>query len=415
MKSFSELGLGAPILRALAQEGHTVPTPIQAQAIPHTMAGRDILGIAQTGTGKTAAFSLPILHHLAKNASKAGPRGCRVLILSPTRELAGQIGERVNSYGRFVGLRTSIAIGGVPIRRQIRALAQGVDILIATPGRLIDLVESNAVQLGKVEILVLDEADRMLDMGFIRPIKRIAELLPAQRQSLFFSATMPKAIAGLASSLLTNPVEVSVTPPSRTADRISQQAIFVPAGDKPQALLDILGKPEVQRTLVFARTKRGADRIERVLAKSGVQSSAIHGNKSQPQRERALAGFRNGRISVLVATDIAARGIDVPEVTHVVNYDLPAEAESYVHRIGRTARAGAEGIAISICTVEDRGNLRAIERLIGISIPASGEGANWVPNDPRKPTKAAANQSKQRPKRRRRRPSQRRTPELRAA
>lgn len=375
------------------------------------MAGRDILGIAQTGTGKTAAFALPILHHLTERPGKAGQRGCRALILSPTRELAGQIGERIASYGRFVGLRTSIAIGGVPIRRQIRDLANGVDVLIATPGRLIDLVESNAVHLGKVEILVLDEADRMLDMGFIRPIKRIAALVPKQRQSLFFSATMPNTIAGLAASLLTDPVKVSVTPPARTADRISQQAIFVLAGEKPRALLDILGKPEVQRALVFARTKRGADRIVQVLAKSGVQSSAIHGNKSQPQRERALAGFRNGRVAVLVATDIAARGIDVPDVTHVVNYDLPNEAESYVHRIGRTARAGAEGIAISICAAEDRGNLRAIERLIGISIPASGESATWAPNDPQTPAKA----KRPRPKKRRRSPGQDRAPELRAA
>jgi ATP-dependent RNA helicase RhlE len=405
MTSFSELGLGTPTLRALAQQNHTTPTPIQIQAIPPIMAGRDLLGIAQTGTGKTAAFALPILNHLSQKPSYLGPKKCRVLVLTPTRELANQIGERFESYGQFLEAKTVVAIGGVHIKKQSRAMAAGAEILIATPGRLIDLVESKCVQLDSVEILVLDEADRMLDMGFVRPIRRIAGWVPKRRQSLFFSATMPHAIAGLADSLLSNPVKVSVNSSTKTADRIQQQIVFVGLSEKHRALVDILAREEVQRTLVFARTKRGADRIVRGLATSGVRASAIHGNKSQQQRERALDGFRAGRVPVLVATDIAARGIDVPAVTHVVNYDLPAEAESYVHRIGRTARAGAEGVALSICTNEDRANLRSIEKLIGIAIPFVGEKPGAEPRPARQGASLRAQPSsakKTRPRRRRR-------------
>ncbi len=364
MNSFSELGLAAPIEKALASEGHATPTPIQSQAIPIVLQGRDLIGIAQTGTGKTAAFALPILHRLAMSPeARAKPRGCRVLVLSPTRELSSQIRERFVAYGRHLNLRTAIAIGGVSISAQIRSLADGVDVLIATPGRLEDLMRSGAVRLAETEVLVLDEADRMLDMGFVQAIRRIADKLPATRQSLFFSATMPGPIAALTKALLNNPVTVAVTPAAKTSDRVEQHVIFVPAGQKLPVLTEMLGKPAVERTLVFTRTKRGADRVVRGLEKDGVPAQAIHGNKTQAQREKALAGFRSGRVRVLVATDIAARGIDVPAVTHVFNFDLPNEPESYVHRIGRTARAGAGGIAISLCADDERPYLRAIEKL----------------------------------------------------
>lgn len=369
MKSFNELGLAGPILAALAHERHSTPTPIQSKSIPLILSGRDLIGIAQTGTGKTAAFALPILDRLARSPRPRQPRQCRALILTPTRELANQIEERVVAYGRQFRPTTAIVIGGQPIRPQIRALAPGVDILIATPGRLLDLLGSNAVRLDAVEMLVLDEADRMLDMGFIRPIRDIAARLPRERQNLFFTATMPRAIADLAKTLLSDPATVSVAPESATADRIDQRVLFVDNGRKATVLRDVLTRPDVTRALVFARTKRGADRITKGLAAGDIHAQAIHGNKSQPQRERALSGFRDGRIKVLVATDIAARGIDVPGVSHVINYDLPSEAESYVHRIGRTARAGSEGIAISLCTAEDRAQLKSIEKLIRQIIP----------------------------------------------
>ena len=370
MTLFTDFGLARPILDALSEEGHTIPTPIQAQAILPVMAGRDLLGIAQTGTGKTAAFALPILHRLAQNAKATQARSCRVLVLSPTRELSSQIRERFQAYGRHLPLKSEIVIGGVGMGGQIRALSRGTDILIATPGRLMDLMGQGAIRIDQVEILVLDEADRMLDMGFIHAIRKIAAKLPKNRQSLFFSATMPTAIAGLAGTLLRDPVTVSVTPVTKTADKVAQHVIHVPHGGKLTTLRGILSKPEVTRSIVFARTKRGADRVARGLGDFGIPAEALHGNKSQGQRERALDAFRTGETAILVATDIAARGIDVAEISHVVNYDLPNEPESYVHRIGRTARAGAEGIAISLVEGgEERSYLRSIEKLIRQSIP----------------------------------------------
>lgn len=394
MNSFSELGLARPILIALENEGHSEPTPIQIQAIPQVLAGRDILGIAQTGTGKTAAFALPILDKLARSpAKRAAQRHCRVLVLSPTRELASQIGERFDAYGRQLNIRTAIVIGGVAVRGQTKALANGVDVLIATPGRLMDLLRMRAVDLSAVEVLVLDEADRMLDMGFIHDVRQIAARLPRDRQGLCFSATMPPAIAKLAGTLLTNPVTVAVTPVAKTADRIEQHVVFVPTGGKQATLAQLLAGEDVERALVFSRTKRGADKIVRGLARDAITAQAIHGNKSQRQRERALSGFRSGATRVLIATDIAARGIDVPDVTHVVNYDLPTETEAYVHRIGRTARAGAGGIAISLCNQGERDALRAIEKLIRKSIPVMAiEGmAQWDPvaAEQRSPTRPA--------------------------
>ena len=388
MNSFSDLGLAPQILRALANENHTSPTPIQSQSIQSVLAGRDLMGIAQTGTGKTAAFTLPILHQLDRAPRKqVCPKTCRVLVLSPTRELAQQIHGRFVAYGRYLSLRCAIAVGGVPIGKQIRANAQGVDVLIATPGRLIDLTGIGAVNLAEVEVFVLDEADRMLDMGFIHPIRQIAAKLPPIRQTLFFSATMPRAIADLSKSFLSDPVSIAAATVAKTADKIDQHVIFVRPGGKLSELQQLLGGGSVKRALVFARTKRGADRIVRGLSRGGVASQAIHGDKTQPQRERALAGFRNGKTHVLVATDIAARGIDVADITHVINHDLPNEPESYVHRIGRTARAGAGGVAISLCTGEERKHLDAIQRLINQRIPemeASGQTEhNWQPQTDR--------------------------------
>jgi len=370
LTTFSELGLADPILQALAEANHTTPTPIQAQAVPQVLAGRDLVGIAQTGTGKTAAFALPILHHLVTNRFRPERRSARALVLSPTRELSGQILDSFRLYGKHVRPSTALAIGGVPIGRQARALAGGVDVLVATPGRLVDLMQNNAVRLDMVEVFVLDEADQMLDMGFIHAIRAIVAKLPHKRRNLFFSATMPREIEKLADALLTDPVRVAVTPVAKTADRIEQKVFFTDRAGKPALLVEVLSEPTLDRALVFARTKHGADRVVKGLGVAGISAEAIHGNKSQPQRERALAAFRQGTVKVLVATDIAARGIDVPGVSHVVNYDLPNVPESYVHRIGRTARAGKEGIAISLCDGEERAYLRDIERLIRLQIPS---------------------------------------------
>jgi ATP-dependent RNA helicase RhlE len=371
LSSFLELGLAEPIARALVEEKYTDPTPIQAQTIPQVLAARDVVGIAQTGTGKTAAFALPILNHLFKNRQRLEKRTCRVLVLSPTRELSAQIVDSFQTYGRHLRPRVALAIGGVPINRQIRDLVSGVDILVATPGRLRDLMQNGAVRLDFVEIFVLDEADRMLDMGFIHDIRAVVGKLPQRRQSLFFSATMPREIADLAKGMLRDPVRVAVTPEATTAERVDQRIIHVDRAGKPSLLVEVLREETIDRALVFTRTKHGADKVVRALEKSGLPAEAIHGNKSQGQRERALASFRAGRIRTLVATDIAARGIDVDGISHVVNYDLPNIPESYVHRIGRTARAGADGIAISFCDGEERAYLRDIEKLIRMSIPAS--------------------------------------------
>jgi len=364
MTTFADLGLALPILNALNTQGYTEPTPIQTQAIPHIMQGRDLQGIAQTGTGKTAAFALPILHRLMADKKPAPRRGCRVLVLSPTRELASQIAESFRDYGRQTGLRTALMYGGVPKGKQSKAVANGIDILVATPGRLLDHMQDGAVVLNHVEMLVLDEADHMLDLGFIIPIRKIVQSIPPARQTLFFSATMPKEISTLAGQMLKNPVHVAVTPVATTVERVEQKVIFVEASRKRQLLADILRNSKMRRTLVFTRTKHGADRVTQHLEAAGQPAAAIHGDKSQPQRERALQMFKQGRISVLVATDIAARGIDVDGVTHVVNFDLPNVPEAYVHRIGRTARAGQTGIAISFCDSSERAHLRGIEKLI---------------------------------------------------
>jgi ATP-dependent RNA helicase RhlE len=371
LSNFSDFGLAAPILKALAQEGYATPTPIQTQAIPQVMTGRDLCGIAQTGTGKTAAFALPILHRLAGAPRQAMRKGCRVLVLSPTRELASQIADSFRAYGRNLRLSTTVVYGGVAIGKQERALANGVDVLVATPGRLLDLVDRRSLSLREVEILVLDEADQMLDLGFIHALKRIVKLLPAKRQTLFFSATMPKTIASLADEFLTDPAKVAVTPVATTVERVEQRVMFVASAQKQALLHAVLKDPAIERVLVFTRTKHGADKVVHKLECAGIGSAAIHGNKSQPQRERALAGFKSGQCRVLVATDIAARGIDVDGVTHVINFELPNVPESYVHRIGRTARAGAAGVAVSFCNGEEREYLRDIEKLTRLKVPVA--------------------------------------------
>ncbi len=372
MTSFNDFGLAEPILRALAEEKYVTPTPIQDQTIPIAVQGRDVIGIAQTGTGKTAAFALPILNHLFKKRQRPAQKSCRVLVLSPTRELSSQIADSFRVYGRHLRpLEIALAIGGVPINRQVRALARGVEVLVATPGRLLDLVHQRALRLDQIEVLVLDEADRMLDMGFIHDIKKIVAMLPKARQTLFFSATMPQEITRLADAMLRDPARVAVTPQASTVDRIEQRVILTEKASKPSLLVEVLKTEKTNRVLVFTRTKHGADKVVRGLQKAGHAAEAIHGNKSQNQRERVLAAFRDGKLRTLIATDIAARGIDVDGVSHVVNYDLPNIPESYVHRIGRTARAGADGVAISFCDHEERAYLRDIERLIRMTIPAT--------------------------------------------
>ncbi|MCB5425444.1 DEAD/DEAH box helicase [Altererythrobacter sp. CC-YST694] len=372
MSYFSELGLAEPILRALNTKGYSDPTPIQRQAIPALLEGRDLLGIAQTGTGKTAAFSLPSLHRLAENPVGRFNAGCRMLVLSPTRELAAQIAENMKQYARFLDLSVQCVFGGVPVGKQARALMRGCDILVATPGRLLDLIDQRALTLRHVEIFVLDEADQMMDLGFIKPLTRVAALLPEKRQSLFFSATMPKAIAELGKRFIKNPVRVEVAPQATTAERVEQYSTFVDQKEK-QALLTLrlretLNDGSLERTIVFTRTKHGADRVVRHLSAAGIDSAAIHGNKSQAQRIRALESFRQGHVKVLVATDIAARGIDVSGVSHVFNFELPNVPEQYVHRIGRTARAGADGIAMSFVAPDEKAYLRDIEKLTGVKL-----------------------------------------------
>jgi ATP-dependent RNA helicase RhlE len=370
MSFFDELGLAQPILKALHASGYDTPTPIQMQAIPPLLEGRDLCGIAQTGTGKTAAFALPSLHRFATDIKPRPTYGCRMLVLSPTRELAAQIAEKFRDYGKYLGLQVQCVFGGMPIYTQKKKLQSGADILVATPGRLLDLIEQRALTLKDVEIFVLDEADQMMDLGFIHALKRIDLLLPKQRQSLFFSATMPKAIAELGNRFLNNPVRVAVTPESTTAERVEQYVTFVTQGEK-QALLNHRLKDEsIDRALVFTRTKHGADRVVRHLAGAGIKAAAIHGNKSQGQRTAAMQGFRHGHLKVLVATDIAARGIDVPGVSHVFNYELPNVPEQYVHRIGRTARAGADGQAYSFVANDERAYLKDIERLTKVKLMA---------------------------------------------
>ncbi len=364
--SFSNLALIDPLLRALTGAGYERPTPIQAAAIPPVLAGRDLCGTAQTGTGKTAAFALPILQQLS---ATRGAGGIRALILSPTRELAAQIGDSFRIYGQFLKIRHTVAFGGVGQGAQERALKAGVDVLIACPGRLLDLMGQGLVKLDRIEIFVLDEADRMLDMGFIHDVRRVVSLLPRQRQTLLFSATMPRDIEELAATMLKTPARVSVAPPAATADRVRQSVQFVDKASKRAALQRILDDPRLTRVIVFTRTKHGANRVAEALSRAAIGAEAIHGNKSQNARERALANFKSGVTRVLVATDIAARGIHVDGVSHVINFDLPEVAETYVHRIGRTARADADGEAISLCDGEERGLLREIEKLTRQRIP----------------------------------------------
>jgi ATP-dependent RNA helicase RhlE len=393
LASFDGLGLSEPLRRAIRAEGYNTPTPIQAQAIPHLLQGRDLLGCAQTGTGKTAAFALPILQCLAGDGQRAAPGSCRALVLTPTRELAAQIADSFATYGQYLRLSRAVIFGGVGQNPQVKALARGVDILVATPGRLLDLMGQGCVRLDRLTVFVLDEADRMLDMGFIHDVRRVVRALPERRQSLLFSATMPLEIARLAESILSNPVRIAVDPVASTVDRIEQRVMFVERAHKRPLLSQMLKDPAVSRALVFTRTKHGANRVAEELARSGVQADAIHGNKSQTARTRALERFRTGAGRVLVATDIAARGIDVDGITHVINYDLPNVPESYVHRIGRTARAGRSGVAISFCDAEERACLRDIEALIKVRIPVIADHP-WHAASPAPQTKTPHRQSK---------------------
>jgi ATP-dependent RNA helicase RhlE len=369
--AFNQLEIIAPILAAITAEGYTTPTPIQQQSIPLILQGKDLLGCAQTGTGKTAAFAIPILQLLYTR--KYNAQGISVLILTPTRELAIQIGESFAAYGKHTKLTHTVIFGGVSQFHQTSALKRGVDILIATPGRLLDLMGQGFINLRHLEIFVLDEADRMLDMGFIHDVKKVIVKLPAKRQTLFFSATMPPEIQSLANQLLTNPSKVEVTPVSSTVDAIDQSLYFVNKADKPELLLMLLKNVAIKTALVFAKTKHGADKVVKILQKHNIQSAAIHGNKSQNARQNALSNFKNGTIRVLVATDIAARGIDIDELSHVFNYELPNVPETYVHRIGRTGRAGNTGTAITFCDIEERGELKDIQKLIAKTIPVVAE------------------------------------------
>ena len=372
---FSELGLIPELQQAVATAGYTHPTPIQAQAIPPLLQGSDLLGIAQTGTGKTAAFTLPVLQRLNASQSRRRHKRTRVLVLTPTRELAIQIGDSFATYGRQLRLQHTVIFGGVPQGKQVRTMASGVDILVATPGRLLDLIGQGFIQLDSVEAFILDEADRMLDMGFIHDVKKIIAHLPTDRQTLLFSATMPSAITQLASNIMRDYERVEVTPSATTVEIISQSLMFVDKGDKKRLLADIFASPNVTRAIVFSRTKRGANRIAEFLDEIGVTAAPLHGNKSQGARQRALAAFQEGRVRALVATDIAARGIDVDLVSHVINFDLPNEPDSYVHRIGRTARAGNGGVALSFCMRDELDYLRAIEKVIRQQIPVRTDHA----------------------------------------
>lgn len=369
MTHFKDLKLSAKIVATLEKKGYTNPTPIQEKSIPHVLEGKDLLGIAQTGTGKTASFSLPILDILSQGQSSKQGTVVRSLILTPTRELASQIVDNITAYGQGLGLSCAPVFGGVSINNQIRDMKKGFDIIVATPGRLIDLMDRRAINLGQVEILVLDEADRMLDMGFVRDVKKIISRVPQKRQTLFFSATMPKTVAVLAESILNNPVKVEVTPQATTVEKIDQRVNFVSKDQKRSVLKSILQSDEATSVLVFSKTKHGANRISQFLEGEGIRAAAIHGNKTQAAREKALKDFKDDKVKVLIATDIAARGIDIPAISHVINYDIPHDPENYVHRIGRTARAGRNGIAISLCDYTEKMLLKAIEKTIKYKIP----------------------------------------------
>ncbi len=378
---FDRLGLHPRIVSLLKSRGISKPTPIQEQAIPLAMRGRDVMGLAQTGSGKTAAFGLPLVQTLMKRGIAPAPKSATGLILAPTRELAKQIAEALSVFSRGSHLKVAVVVGGMSINRQIDAMRRGTDLLIATPGRLIDLIDRNAVRLDQTHFLVLDEADQMLDMGFIHALRRIAPLLPKGRQTMMFSATMPKLMADLSAQFLVNPARVEVARPGIAADRITQSVHFVAQDDKVSLLTQLLRGHTGKRSLVFARTKHGAERLMKKLAAAGFDAASIHGNKSQGQRDRAIRDFKAGAVTVLVATDVAARGIDIPDVTHVYNYDLPNVPENYVHRIGRTARAGASGCAVAFCAKAEAGELRAIEKALGAKIAIAG-GQAWEPDRP---------------------------------
>jgi ATP-dependent RNA helicase RhlE len=379
---FTNLNLIEPILKALETEGYTTPTPIQQQAIPHLLLGKDLLGCAQTGTGKTAAFAIPLIQLLQQNKQGfAKPNNIKALILTPTRELAIQIEQSLQAYGRYTDIKQLVIFGGVSQHAQVQALRRGIDILVATPGRLLDLISQGFIILQHIQFFVLDEADRMLDMGFVHDVKRVITKLPAKRQTLFFSATMPPEIQGLANAILSNPVKVEVTPASSTAETINQSLYFVEKQNKRLLLLDILKDENIKTMLVFTRTKHGADKVVKDLVRSNIAAEAIHGNKSQNARQRALSNFKSQQTRVLVATDIAARGIDIDELTHVINYELPEVPETYVHRIGRTGRAGNNGIAFSFCDAEEMQELKDIQKLIGKKIPVvEGHHFEMTPN-----------------------------------
>lgn len=402
--TFEQLGLSQPVLQALDLKGYNTPTPIQAQAIPPVLEGRDLLGIAQTGTGKTAAFMLPSIDRLRDAGRQTPFKSCRMLVLAPTRELAGQIAQSARDYGALAGLKVQSIVGGTSVNKDRNKLHRGTDILVATPGRLLDLIDQKAFGLGGVEILVLDEADQMLDLGFIHALRKISQLVPQDRQTLFFSATMPKQIKDLVGQYCHDPVQVSVTPESTTAERIDQY-LFMVQQDEKQTLLEMIlagrhpAPGKIERVLVFTRTKHGADRVVKKLAQVGIAANAIHGNKSQPQRERALAEFRSARTPILVATDVAARGIDIPGVSHVINYELPNVPEQYVHRIGRTARAGADGIAVAFCAEDERAYLKDIRKTTDaeftrLDLPpnfrAVVEGVGPTKPEPRQPRQRVA-------------------------
>ena len=384
MTNFESLGLSKQLLQSVKKEGYTVPTPVQEQAIPLLLNGRDVLGVAQTGTGKTAAFALPVLQIMARKKI-LGRRNIRTLVLTPTRELAAQINERFAAYSEHLSIYHQVIFGGVSQKPQVKSLRRGIDILVATPGRLLDLIEQGFVDLGSVEFFVLDEADRMLDMGFIRDIRKVLKLLPKERQNLLFSATMPSSIADLANSFLKDAAMIDLSPEEITVERIDQSVMFVQKQDKIKLIIDIINKNQIKRGIIFTRTKHGANRLVKRLDRSGIDSAAIHGNKSQGARTRALAAFKNGDIPLLVATDIASRGIDIEGVTHVFNYDLPNEPESYVHRIGRTARAGKSGVAYAFCDESESGYLVGIQRLIGKEIPQFSDHSYHFPKAIPKP------------------------------
>jgi ATP-dependent RNA helicase RhlE len=377
MTTFADLGLSPKLLKALEKTNLKLPTPIQAQAIPHIMAGRDLMGLAQTGTGKTAAFGLPLLHRLLDLGHPPGPKNVRALILAPTRELIGQIKDNLEVFTKGTAVKVTMVVGGASLFKQAQALSKGTDVLVATPGRLIDLLERGDVKLDQCGYLVLDEADHMLDMGFIHSLRKIAKHIPLKRQTMLFSATMPKDISEIADTYLRDPIKVQVAPPGKPIEKIVQGVHFIPNGDKARMLETYLKTHIGEQALVFGRTKHGSEKLCKLLATWGFKVGSIHGNKSQNQRDRTLTEFRSGELDVLVATDVAARGIDIPTVRHVYNFELPNVPENYVHRIGRTARAGAEGTAVAFCAPAEMGELQAIEKLLKKPIPVLG-GAPWA-------------------------------------